>query len=352
MSFGKFWISLAMTDAPLTAAIKAIARREALSAPLLEGAFETLLNGDAAPEEIGAFLTGLAVRGETAEELFAGARAMRKHARRIEMQGPLLDTCGTGGLSWKSLNTSTASAIVIAAAGGRVAKHGNRSVPPKTGSADVLEALGVRIDTDEASFRNCIEGCGAGFLFARTHHSAMRHVAPIRAKLGIRTIFNLLGPLSNPAGATHHILGVFAPEWVQPMAETLSRLGVKRALVVHGMDGIDELSIAGTSRVCEVNGNEIKAYELRPSDAGLSSHPLSALEGADTAANALALEEMLDGSRTPFRDCVLFNAAAGLWLLGLATDLKAGAEKAAIAIDTGAARETLRKLAALSNGHG
>ncbi|MEZ5954487.1 MAG: anthranilate phosphoribosyltransferase [Hyphomonas sp.] len=340
-----------MTDQPaLSIALKALARREPLAEDMLEGAFETLLTGEAAPEEIGAFLMGLAVRGETADELTAGATIMRKHARQVLVDGPLLDTCGTGGLPWKSLNTSTACAIVIAAAGGRVAKHGNRSVPPKTGSADVLEALGVNLETSDDEFRACIDGAGVGFLFARARHSAMRHVAPVRAKLGIRTIFNLLGPLTNPAGATHQVLGVFAPEWVRPMAETLARLGTQRAWVVHGLDGIDELSIAGRSLVCEVAGGKVTEFEVQPGDAGLDPHPLSALEGEDVANNALAISELLDGTETPFRSAVVLNAAAGLHVSGLAGDLKTGAAMAIDAIDNGKARETLRKLAELSNG--
>ena len=339
-----------MTDTSLSDALKAIARREPLDTDALEGAFETLLSGEAAPEEIGAFLMGLAVRGETADELTAGARIMRAHARMVSVDGPLLDTCGTGGLPWKSLNTSTASALVIAAAGGRVAKHGNRSVPPKTGSADVLEALGVNLEISEDEFRACLDGAGVAFLYARSHHSAMRHVAPVRAKLGIRTIFNLLGPLTNPAGACHQVLGVFAPEWVLPMAETLQRLGTERAWVVHGLDGIDELSIAGASKVCEVRNGAVSEFEVHPADAGLGTHPLSALESEDVAGNALAISELLDGHETPFRDAVRLNAAAGLLVHGKAGDLKTGAEMAAEAIDSGKARDTLRKLVTLSRG--
>ncbi|MEQ8299193.1 MAG: anthranilate phosphoribosyltransferase [Hyphomonas sp.] len=339
-----------MTDTALTTAIKAIARRETLDPATLEAAFDLLLTGEAAPEEIGAFLTGLAVRGETATELTAGARIMRQHARTISIDGPVLDTCGTGGLPWKSLNTSTASAIVIAAAGGRVAKHGNRSVPPKSGSADVLEALGVNLETDEHEFRTCLDDAGVAFMFARSHHSAMRHVAPIRAKLGIRTVFNLLGPLSNPAGAQFQVLGVFAPEWTRPMAEALVQLGTTKAWVVHGRDGIDELSIAGASHVCEVQNGAIREFEIHPSDAGLDTSPLSRLEGSSVHDNAMAITDLLDSQEGPFRDAVLLNAAAGLHVFGKASDLKEGAAMAADAIDSGQAKDTLRKLAALSNG--
>ena len=339
-----------MTPDSLTLALQAIARRQPLAPDLLEGAFDDLLSGEAAPEEIGALLMGLAVRGETADELAAGARIMRRHARKVHVEGPVLDTCGTGGLPWKSLNTSTASALVIAAAGGRVAKHGNRSVPPKTGSADVLEALGVNLDVDEDTFLACLNGAGVAFLFARSHHSAMRHVAPVRGTLGIRTIFNLLGPLSNPAGAEYQVLGVFAPEWVRPMAETLSRLGTKRAWVVHGMDGIDEISIAGTTRVCEVAGDDLHEFELTPADAGLETSPLSTLEGSSVEDNARAITDLLDGQEGPFRDVVLLNAAAGLHVFGKADNLKQGVAMAAEAIDSGKARQTLRTLSALSNG--
>lgn len=339
-----------MTEGALSSTLKAIARGQPLPGSLLEEAFDVLLSGEASPEEIGAFLMGLAVRGETSGELVAGARIMRRHARKVQIDGPLLDTCGTGGLSWKSLNTSTASAIIIAAAGGRVAKHGNRSVPPKSGSADVLEALGVNLEVDEQTLRDCINTAGVGFMFARSHHSAMRHVAPVRTKLGIRTIFNLLGPLTNPAGAQHQVLGVFAPEWVRPMAEALGELGTTRSWVVHGLDGVDEISISGPTKVCEVTSSGIREFMLTPADAGLSSHPLSSIEGSDIAGNARAIIDLFDGHAGPFRDMVLLNAAAGLVVLGLATELSDGVTVAARAIDSGAARDTLSTLMQVSQG--
>lgn len=333
-----------MSQSALNTAIQAIARGLPLEDSVLEQAFDMLLSGEAAPEEVGAFLAGLTVRGETANELTAGARIMRKHARRVSVDGPLLDTCGTGGLPWKSLNTSTASAIVIAASGGRVAKHGNRSVPPKTGSADVLEALGLQLELSDTAFRACLDTAGVGFLFARSYHSAMRHVAPIRHKLGIRTIFNLLGPLANPAGAEYSVLGVYDRHWVAPMAEALRALGTKRAWVVHGLDGIDEISISGPTEVCEVAGDTVRNFQLTPSDAGLPVHPLSTLEGGAAEENAAAIRDLLDGREGPFRDIVLFNAAAGLLVSGLIEDLASGVQKAAQAIDSGAARETLNVL--------
>jgi len=325
-----------------------------LSATELDEAFQAILAGDVPTEQIGAFLMGLAVRGETGAELLAGAKTLRANARTIDLPGPTLDTCGTGGLGWTSLNTSTASAIVIAAAGGRVAKHGNRSVPPKTGSADVLEALGVELDLTEARFRDCIDRAGVGFLFARSHHSAMRHVAPVRASLGIRTIFNLLGPLSNPASATHHVLGVNEARWLKPMAEALRNLGITRAWVVHGTDSdgtvIDELSIAGETRIVEVKDGAITDFAIVPEDAGLSRNRLSALAGGPPEENATAIRELMDSRPGPFRDAVVLNAAAGLHVLGLAPDLKSGAEIAEQAIDSGAAAETLKSLAAASKG--
>lgn len=320
----------------------------------LEDAFSAILSGEVAPEQIGAFLMGLAVRGETGAELLAGAKVMRANARAITLSGDILDTCGTGGLGWTSLNTSTASALVIAACGGTVAKHGNRSVPPKTGSADVLEALGVELDLDESRFRDCIEQAGVGFLFARSHHSAMRHVAPVRASLGIRTIFNLLGPLSNPAGATHQILGVYDPGWLKPMAEALRDLGITRAWIVHGKDpngsAIDELSIAGETDVIEVRDGALHELSISPEDAGLSRHSLSALAGGKPEENALAIRELFEGRPGPFREAVVLNAAAGLHILGLAGDLQHGAQAAAAALDSGKALATLTKLVEASGG--
>lgn len=334
----------------LAEAIRAIARRETLAPERIEAAIGELLAGEAAPEQVGAFLTGLAVRGETATELIAGARAMRAAARTLDLPGPLLDTCGTGGLAWKSLNTSTASALVLAACGAKVAKHGNRSVPPKTGSADVLEALGVNLDMDEARQRLCLERAGVTFLYARSHHSAMRHVAPIRARLGIRTLFNLLGPLSNPARASHQVLGVFAPGWAEPMAEALAALEVRRAWVVHGLDGIDELSIAGETVVWEVRDGALARFSVSPEDAGLTPSPLSALEGAGPEENAGAILELLDGQAGPFRDAVCLNAAAGLVILDQAGDLREGAARASEALDRGAARGVLTALVNASHG--
>ncbi|MEM6899091.1 MAG: anthranilate phosphoribosyltransferase [Pseudomonadota bacterium] len=339
-----------MTDTAITQAIKAIARHEQLDPMTLEQAFNAMLSGDAAPEEIGALLTGLAVRGETSAELVAGALAMRAAGRRHLVEGPVLDTCGTGGLNWTSLNTSTAAAIVIAGAGGHVAKHGNRSVPPKTGSADVLEALGVNIDIDDETFQACLDEAGVAFMFAPAHHSAMRHVAPIRKKLGIRTIFNLLGPLTNPAGAQHQVVGVFSPDWVRPMAEALRIIGTTHSLVVHGVDGIDEISVSGDTLVAEIGHGEINEYTLTPAMMGLRPSPMSALAGGSPEHNAESIRKLLNGEPGPFRNIVCANAGAGLYVLREAESLAAGVTLASEAIDSGRANLALQRLVAVSNG--
>ena len=338
-----------MTDTAINTAIKAIARGEELGTEALEGAFNAMLAGDAKPEEVGALLMGLAVRGETTAELLAGARAMRAASRKLTVQGSVLDTCGTGGLKWTSLNTSTAAAITIAAAGGRVAKHGNRSVPPKTGSADVLEALGVNIDISAETFDACLQGAGVGFMFARSHHAAAAHVAPVRKQLGIRTIFNLLGPLTNPAGAQFQILGVSQPEWVRPMAETLAVLGTSRSWIVHGADGIDEVCVSGATHVAEIRDGLIHEFKISPEDYGIARHPLTELAGGRPEYNARAIEQLFDGHKSAFRDIVTLNAAAGLHVLGLAPDLETGLDQAKLAIDSGKAKSTLTALVTLSN---
>lgn len=334
----------------LSTAIKQLAENAMPESEVLAGAFRTLLEGHASDAQIAAFLMGLRLVGETGDVLATGAALLRDHARPVKVEGPVLDTCGTGGLSWKSLNTSTATAILVAACGGRVAKHGNRSVPPKTGSADVLEALGVSLDVDAATFAKCIDGAGVGFLFARTHHSAMRHVAGVRSELGIRTVFNLLGPLSNPAGADHQLLGVFSSDWIEPMAEALRRLGTRRAWIVHGCDGIDEISISGPTQVCELRDGNLTRFEVTPNEVGLAPSHLSGLAGGSPEENAAAIRDVFDGRPGPFRDAVTLNAAAGLLILEMVTTLKEGHVLASAAIDDGRASQTLRRLADLSHG--
>lgn len=343
-----------MENSALPDVVKKLAREEELMAEDLDGAFDAILQGKADPEHVAAFLMGLAIRGETSAELIAGARALRQHARKVDLSGDILDTCGTGGLGWTSLNTSTATAILIAACGGKVAKHGNRSVSPKTGSADVLEALGVSLDVSDTEFRDCMDAAGVGFLFARAHHSAMKHVAPIRAKLGIRTIFNLLGPLSNPSAATHQLLGVYDQRWLRPMAEALLALGVKRAWVVHGRDSdgtpIDEMSIAGETQIISIENGKLKEMTFDVSEAGLPRHRLSSLSGGKPKENAKAIQDLFAGQTGPFRDAVCLNSGAGLHLLGIASNVADGAAFAGEHLDNGSAQQSLAKLVSASNG--
>ena len=327
----------AAADRPLT-------REEA------EHAFAILFAGEATPSQIGGLLMALRTRGETVDEYAAAAAVMRSKCHHVHAPEGAIDIVGTGGDGKGTLNISTATAFVVAGAGVPVAKHGNRALSSKSGSADVLREIGINVDADMELVKQALWEADICFLMAPRHHSAMRHVGPTRVELGTRTIFNLLGPLSNPAGAEYQVLGVFAPEWVRPMAETLSSLGTKRAWVVHGMDGIDEISIAGTTKVCEVAGDDLHEFELTPADAGLETSPLSTLEGGGVADNAQAITDLLDGQEGPFRDVVLLNAAAGLHVYGKADSLKQGAAMAADAIDSGKAAQTLRALAALSNG--
>jgi anthranilate phosphoribosyltransferase len=337
-------------DAALGRAVRALAEGGHPDAGDLEGAFDDMLAGHGAPERVAAFLMGLRRVGESADVLLAGARAMRRCVSPVVLPGlELLDTCGTGGLPFVSLNTSTAAAIVVAACGGHVAKHGNRSVPPKTGSADVLEALGVRLEAPAAVVEACVREVGVGFLYARAHHGAMRHVAPVRQRLGFRTVFNLLGPLTNPAGAQHQLLGVFSPQWLERMASTLAALGTKAAWVVHGQDGVDEISVSAPTSVVAVREGQLEAFTITPEDAGLARSAEGALAGGSAAHNAQAIGDVLAGVPGAFRDAVVLNAAAGLMILSRASDLREGAGLAGEAIDSGRAQATLARWVALSN---
>ncbi len=312
-------------------------------------AFEDILSGRASPVLIAAFLMGLRTKGESIDDIEAAARVMRGHARSVEAPEGAIDTCGTGGLPFVSLNTSTAAALVVAGAGGIVAKHGNRSVPPKTGSADVLEALGVNLDIDEDCFSRCLQTARVGFMFAQAHHSAMKHVAPVRKELGIRTIFNLLGPLSNPAGTKFQVLGVFSEEMVQPLAQVLHRLGVTRAWVVHGRDGLDEISVSDETLVAEATASGVTQFVITPEEVGLQRHPQQDLVGGDPQHNAEAILKLLNGAPGAFRDIVALNAGASLFVSGQAETLKAGVNMAQLAIDDGRAQATLQALITTTN---
>ncbi|MGE3784964.1 MAG: anthranilate phosphoribosyltransferase, partial [Alphaproteobacteria bacterium] len=314
-----------------------------------EAAFEIIMSGDATPSQMGALLMALRVRGETVAEITGAARIMRAKAVAIDAPPGTIDTCGTGGDGSGSFNISTASALVAAACGVPVAKHGNRALSSQSGSADVLTALGVNIDAEPAVMRRCLWEIGIGFLMAPRHHSAMRHVAPTRVELGTRTIFNLLGPMSNPAGARRQLVGVFAPEWARPMAEVLGRLGAERAWVVHGA-GIDELTTAGVTKVAEFHAGRVIEFEVVPEEAGLKPARPADLRGGEPAHNAALMRDLLGGARGPLRDIVLLNSAAALVVAGRAETLRDGADLASEAIDSGAARRVLEKLVAATNG--
>lgn len=315
----------------------------------LESAFDAILSGTSDPVQISAFLMGLRMKGETVDDLLAGARVMRAHARKVEAPPNVVDTCGTGGLPFISLNTSTAAAIVAAAAGAVVAKHGNRSVPPKTGSADVLEALGVNLNVSEGQLAQCLEQAGIAFMFAQAHHSAMRHVAPVRKTLGIRTIFNLLGPLSNPAGAKFQVMGVFDKSWSEKMASVLNALGAQHAWIVHGEDGLDEITTTGETFVVEIKEGNLSSFSVTPESVGLQRHSLDTIKGGNVAFNADAIKAILSGEKNAFRDIVALNAGASLFVCGVASSYAEGVEIALAAIDSGKAAETLATLIRVSN---
>ena len=325
-----------------------VALGERLSQDEAEAAFEIIMSGGATPSQMGALLMGLRVRGESVEEITGAARIMRSKALAITAPPGTVDTCGTGGDGSGTFNISTATALILAGAGVPVAKHGNRALSSRSGSADVLTALGVNIDCEMAVVQRCLDEIGIGFLMAPRHHSATRHVAPTRVELATRTIFNLLGPLSNPAGARRQLVGVFAAEWVVPMAEVLGRLGAEHAWVVHGA-GIDELTTAGVSTVAEFKQGELRRFEVAPEDAGLPRAPLDALKGGEPAHNAAAMRALLAGEHGALRDVALLNAAAGLIVADRARDLRAGVAIAAEAIDSGKAARVLDRLIAETN---
>ncbi|BAB48169.1 anthranilate phosphoribosyltransferase [Mesorhizobium japonicum] len=329
--------------------IAKVAAGTALSFEEAREAFDIIMSGDATPGQIGGFLMALRVRGETVSEISGAVATMRAKMLRVEAPAGAIDIVGTGGDNSHSVNISTGSAFVIAAAGVPVAKHGNRGLSSLTGAADVLIALGVKIDIPPDAIGRCIHEAGVGFMFAPAHHPAMKHVGPTRVELGTRTIFNLLGPLSNPAGVVRQMVGVFLPEWILPVAETLKALGTEHAWVVHG-DGYDEITTTGETQVAELIGGEIRSFTLTPEEVGLKRHTKDELRGGDAAYNANALRDMLDGAAGAYRDTVLMNAGAGLVIAGKATTLGDGIALAAQAIDSGRALQVLDRLVEISNG--
>ncbi|MBF0267079.1 MAG: anthranilate phosphoribosyltransferase [Alphaproteobacteria bacterium] len=334
------------------AAMKAVLNRLAQGVRLdeseAEQAFDIIMSGNATPAQIGAFLMALRLRGETVEEITGAVRTMRAKALKINAPSGAIDVVGTGGDASGTYNISTAASLVVAACGVPVAKHGNKALSSKSGAADVLTSMGVKIDADMSLVEEALWKANIGFLMAPRHHSAMRHVAGPRVELGTRTIFNLLGPLSNPAGAKRQLTGVFAPQWVEPMAQVLGRLGSEKAWVMHG-DGMDELTTTGSSQVAELKNGSVNVFEVTPEMAGLDRAQKSDLVGGDPAYNAAALMAVLDGAAGPYRDIVLLNAAAALVVADKAKDLKSGAAMAAQAIDSGAGKATLEKLVAITN---
>lgn len=314
-----------------------------------EAAFNVMMSGDATPAQMGALLMGMRVRGETADELTGAARAMRSRAVRIDAPPGAIDTCGTGGDAKGTLNISTAVALVVAGCGVPVAKHGNRAASSKSGSSDVLGALGVNIDADMALVQRALWEANIAFLMAPRHHGATRHVAGVRTELGTRTIFNLLGPLSNPAEAPRQLMGIFAADYVERQARVLGALGSERAWVVHGSDGMDELTTTGPSTVAELKDGEVRLFELAPEDAGVDRARASDLLGGTPDENAAALLALLDGATGPYRNIVLYNAAAALVVADKVDGLEAGVAMAARSIDEGAAKAALAKLVAITN---
>ncbi|HEX2582285.1 MAG TPA: anthranilate phosphoribosyltransferase [Dongiaceae bacterium] len=330
--------------------IARLARGDTLSEQESEAAFTAMMEGGATQAQVGAILMALRLRGETIEEVTGAVRAMRAKMRVIDAPDNAIDVCGTGGDGMGSLNVSTAVAFICAACGVPVAKHGNKAASSKSGAADVLTALGVNIEADYPIMERALAEIGTAFLWAQRHHSAMRHVGTSRAELGTRTIFNVMGPLSNPAQVKRQLIGVFDRQWLEPLAKTLAQLGAERAWLVHGEDGLDEITVTGTSEIIELDHGRLRRFTVSPKDFGLSPAPLAAIKGDGPDHNADALRRLLAGEKSPYRDIVLMNAAAALAIAGHASSLEGGASLAAQAIDSGAARARLDALVKITNG--
>ena len=334
----------------IATAIASVVERRDLSASDMEAVMRSIMTGQATPAQIGGFLIGLRMKGETVDEIAAAAKVMRDLATRVDVAGPhLVDTCGTGGDGASTFNISTASAIVTAAAGARVAKHGNRSVSSSSGSADVLEAAGVKLDLTPEQVAACIDRVGVGFLFAPRHHSAMKHAIGPRKEMRVRTLFNLLGPLTNPAGAPNQVLGVFSLDWVEPLARVLQRLGSEHVLVVHAEDGLDEISIAAPTRVAELKGGDISVYTVTPEDFGLQRADLSAIAVENAQQSLAMIETVFADQPGPARDIVRLNAGAAIYAAGLTPSLAEGVVLASEVIQSGKARQTHESLVEVSN---
>lgn len=315
----------------------------------MRDAMNALFSGEASDIEIAGFLCALRARGETIEEIATAARTMREHALKVDAPDDVVDTCGTGGDGAGTYNISTAAALIVAGAGVRVAKHGNKSASSKSGSSEVLEAMGVKLDIPPAQITRCITDANVGFMFAALHHKAVGHVVTARKALGVRTMFNVLGPLSNPASAKRQVMGVFARDLVKPIAEVMPLLGVTDAWVVHGEDGLDELTTTGTTYVAAVKDGDVREFEVTPESAGLSRAKPTDLAGGDPAENAAALHALLEGEKSAYRDISVLNAAAALIVSGKADNLNDAARLAEKSIDSGAAKTSLDNLVRFSN---
>jgi anthranilate phosphoribosyltransferase len=329
--------------------IAKVATGASLSREEARDAFDTILSGEVTNAQSAAFLMALRVRGESVEEIAGAVGAMRGKMLPVKAPADAIDIVGTGGDSSGSYNVSTLASIITAACGVPVAKHGNRAASSRSGAADVLTALGVKVGLDAAATERCIREAGVGFMFAPTHHASMRHVAPVRTELGTRTIFNLLGPLSNPAGVKRQLIGAFSETWLEPMVKVLASLGSTRVWAVHGTDGLDEITTTGPTRVVSLENGAIERFSISPADVGLEPARPEDLRGGTPEENAAALNAVLDGAKTAFRDIAAFNAAAGLLVAGKAGDLKDGFAQANAALDSGKAKAVLAKLIAASN---
>ena len=339
---------------PFTSLLNQIADGQDLSEEQAETAVRAMMSGDVSPAQAGAFLWGLKTKGEAVSEIAGAARAMRGLMTGVAAPEGAIDVCGTGGDKSGTYNISTAVSFVLAGSGVPVAKHGNRAATSKSGAADVLAALGVNLEADFALIEQAIAQAGVGFLFAQRHHGAIRHVMPVRKELQIPTVFNLLGPLTNPGGAKMQLLGVFAPQWVEPLARVLKELGSERAWVVYGANsdgsGLDEMTTCGETRVAELRDGRINTFIISPEDAGLQRAQIQDLRGGEAEENAAALRAVLDGAPGPYRDIVLLNAAGALCVAGKAEDIRAGVALAQDAIDSGKARAALDQLVEITNG--
>jgi anthranilate phosphoribosyltransferase len=320
-----------------------LTRKEAASA------FDSMMSGEATPSQMGGLLMALRVRGETVEEITGAVSAMRGKMLGVTAPAEAIDIVGTGGDGSGSVNVSTCAAFIVAGTGIPVAKHGNRALSSRSGAADVLASLGVKIDLKPEDVGRCVQEAGIGFMFAPAHHPAMKNVGPTRVELATRTIFNLLGPLSNPAGVKRQMVGVFSRQWVQPLAQVLQNLGSESVWVVHGSDGLDEITLTGPTFVAALENGDIRTFEVTPEEAGLTRCGSEGLKGGDADANAVALQSVLDGKPSPYRDVALLNAAAALVVAGRAKTLKEGVEIGKKSLDSGAAAARLKHLVAVSN---